>query len=139
MKHKKHHWSRHGMEGWERKMKMNRGSWGFRRPKHNIPVNIIEHEDHTELRVHALTFDSKDIKVAVTDDVLYITGTRTPAVDRPNFLVQEYPIKSFERSFELGGHLDLEKIDATMEDGVLSITIQLNEKAKGPDKEIKIK
>ena len=119
-------------------MKMNRGSWGYRRPKHNIPVNIIEHEDHIEVHVHALTYNPDDIIVTVTDGVLYISGTREPEVDRPNFIVQEYPIKSFERSFELGSHLDLDNIQAKMKDGVLVVTIARDEKAKGPDKTIKI-
>ncbi len=129
---------RHGAEGWERKMRMKGGSWGFRRPKHNIPVNIIEHDDHTELRVHALTYHPDNINISVTDDILYITGTREPEVDKPNFILQEYPIKSFERSFELGGHLDLENISAKMDNGVLVITIAQSEKSKTPDRVVKI-
>ena len=138
MRHGKKYWKRHGLEGWEQKMRMRRGSWGYRRPKHNIPVNIIEHEDHIEVCVHALTFDPDDIIVTVTDGVLYISGTREPEVDKPNFIVQEYPIKSFERSFELGNHLNLDNIQAKMNNGVLVITIGMDEKAKGPDKTIKI-
>lgn len=117
---------------------MARGSWGYRRPKHNIPVNIIEHDDHIEVHVHALTYDPDNIDVTVTDGVLYISGTREPEVDKPNFLVQEYPIKSFERSFELGSHLNLENIQARMKEGVLIVTIAKDEKASGPDKTIKI-
>ncbi|MEM8486463.1 MAG: Hsp20/alpha crystallin family protein [Bacteroidota bacterium] len=138
MRHRGKHWKRHGLEGWERKLKMARGSWGYRRPKHNIPVNIIEHDDHIEVHVHALTYDPDNIDVTVTDGVLYISGTREPEVDKPNFLVQEYPIKSFERSFELGSHLNLENIQARMKEGVLIVTIAKDEKASGPDKTIKI-
>ena len=120
-------------------MRMNRGSWGYRRPKHNIPVNIIQHDDSVEVRIHALTFDPDDIVVSVTDNVLYISGTREPAVDKPNFLLQEYPIKSFERSFELGNDLDLEQIEARITDGVLVVTIPHGEKAKGPDIRVEIR
>ena len=138
MRHGAKHWKRHGLEGWERRFKMNRGSWGYRRPKHNIPVNIIEYEDRIDVCVHALTYDPDDILVTVTDGVLYISGTREPEVDKPNFIVQEYPIKSFERSFELGNHLNLDNIQAKMKDGVLVVSIARDEKAKGPDKTIKI-
>ncbi len=119
-------------------MRMNRGSWGYRRPKHNIPVNIIDHENRIEVRVHALTFDADDIVVSVTDNVLYITGKREPAVDKPDFLLQEYPIKSFERSFELDSDLDVENVEARMSDGVLVITIPHGEKAAGPDIRVEI-
>ncbi|MFK7844818.1 MAG: Hsp20/alpha crystallin family protein [Rhodothermales bacterium] len=138
MRHSGKHWKRHGFEGWERKLKMSRGSWGYRRPKHNIPVNIIEYEDRIDVCVHALTYDPDDIDVTVTDGVLYISGTRTPEVDKPNFLVQEYPIKSFERSFELGNHLNLDNIQARMKEGVLVVSVAKDEKAKGPEKTIKI-
>lgn len=138
MRHRGKHWGRHGLEGWERKLKMARGSWGYRRPKHNIPVNIIEHDDRIDVCVHALTYDPDNIDVTVTDGVLYISGTREPEVDKPNFLVQEYPIKSFERSFELGSHLNLDNIQARMKEGVLVVSIAKEEKAKGPEKTIKI-
>lgn len=132
-------WHRHGPEGWERRMRMNRGNWGYRRPKHNIPVNIIEHDDSIEVRIHALTFDPDDIVVSVTNNVLYISGQREPEVDKPNFLLQEYPIKSFERSFELGNDLDIGNIEARMRDGVLAITIPHGEKAQEPDIRVEIR
>jgi len=132
-------WHRHGPEGWERRMRMNRGSWGYRRPRNNIPVNIIQNDEDIEVRIHALTFDPDNIVVSVTDNVLYISGTREPEVDKPNFLLQEYPIKSFERSFELGSDLDLENIQARMSDGVLVVKIPHGERAKAPDIKIEIK
>ena len=63
----------------------------YRRPKYNVPVNIIEHETEFELHVFASTYPKDQIKVSVVNDMLYVTGKRTPeGDDSPNFMMQEY-------------------------------------------------
>lgn len=116
--------------------RMRRGAW--RRPKYNIPVNIIEHADAFEVHVHALTFPKDTLKVSVVEDTLYITGTRTPEDDSPNFLLQEYPIKSFERSFELSHRVDKSKVTARYDHGVLIVTVAKTGAASQPEMEVNI-
>lgn len=99
------------------------GRANFRRPKFNVPVNIIDEESHFEAWVYCLSFKKEEIKISVSDDTLYITGQREPANEFPNFLLQEYPIKSFERVFELSHRADQENIVARMEDGILKIHV----------------
>jgi HSP20 family protein len=97
---------------------------GQRRPKYNVPMNVIEHEDRFEVQVFAVGFDKANIKLSVVDDVLYISGTREVADDyRPNFNRQEYPVKSFERVLDLNGKVATAEITATQNDGVLVITL----------------
>lgn len=122
---------------WEGKFRHMRRP-GFRRPKYNIPVNIIEHADAYEVRVHALTYPKDRIKVAVVDDILYISGTRDPQDASPNFVLQEYPIKSFERSFELSPTVDKENIKASVEDGVLVVRVPKTEAFIQPEIEIDV-
>ncbi|MDW3651395.1 MAG: Hsp20/alpha crystallin family protein [Bacteroidia bacterium] len=112
------------------------GSW--RRPKYNIPVNVIERETEYELMVHAVTYPKEHIKVSVVDDMLYISGTREPKEDRPNFVLQEYPIKSFERSFELSHKVDKDNISAKFVDGILVVTVPKTEAAQKPEVNIDI-
>jgi HSP20 family protein len=125
-----------GNEGRERRRQF--GRWGYRRPKHNIPVNIIERGEEFEVRVHALTFPKDRIKVAVMEDTLYISGKREPQDEAPSFLLQEYPIKSFERSFELSHRVDQAGIRAKYMDGVLVITVPKTQAAMSPEMEIDI-
>ncbi|MEL6140805.1 MAG: Hsp20/alpha crystallin family protein, partial [Bacteroidota bacterium] len=54
------------------------------------------------------------------------------------FMLQEYPIKSFERSFELSERADQEKISAQMVDGVVVITVLKTKAAQRPDVEVSI-
>ena len=96
---------------------------GYRRPKYNVPVNIIDEADFFEAWVYCLSFKKEEVKVWVNENTLYITGKRTPENDQPNFLLQEYPIKSFERVFELSHRADQAKIVARFEEGVLKIKV----------------
>lgn len=115
------------------------GGGFYRRPKHNVPVNIVETDTHYVVHVYALSFAKEDIKVTATGDVLYITGTRTiDENNKPNFIRQEYPIKSFERVLDLNGVVDTTNITATHTDGVLHITLPKTPEAQKSDREINI-
>ena len=84
--------------------RQGRNPWaeGFRRPKYNVPVNIADTASHYEVHVYATGFAKEDIKISVTDGILFISGSRSVNESNlPNFSRQEYPVKSFERSIEL--------------------------------------
>ncbi len=111
----------------------------FRRPKYNVPVNIAETETGFEVYVYALGFDKENIKISVVEGMLNISGTRT--VDEnalPNFISQEYPIKSFERVVQLSEKVDTNGISARQENGVLIITLPKTAEAQQPAQEVKI-
>jgi HSP20 family protein len=111
----------------------------FRRPKYNVPLNIIENETSYEVHVYATGFEKENIKLSVVDDVLYISGTRTiDEINKPNFRRQEYPIKSFERVLSLRGQVNTKDITARQEEGVLKITLPKTPEAREPEQEIKV-
>ncbi len=126
------HWGRHLME--HRLM----GELGLRRPKYNVPMNVANHDTHYEAHLYATGFDKADIKLTVTDDVLYITGTRTLDGPEPNFTKQEFPVKNFERMLNLHGQVDTAAISARQENGVLIITLPKTQQAQQPAQEIKV-
>ncbi len=104
--------------------KFGRGAGPFRRPKNNVPVNIIEKDDAFEVHVYALGFDKENISISVSDDLLYVTGTRTREDGQePNFVRQEYPIKSFERVIQLNDKVNVDTISARQENSVLIVTL----------------
>ncbi len=113
--------------------------FGFRRPKYNVPVNIAETENSFDVYVYATGFDKENIKVAVTDGLLHISGTRTiDESNQPNFVSQEYPVKSFERIVRLNEEVDTTAIKAKQENGVLIITLPKTAEAKKPAQEVNI-
>ncbi len=97
---------------------------GFRRPKYNVPMNVADHGDHYQIQVYAVSFDKADITVRVVNDQLVIQGTRAhDTANDPNFLLQEYPLKSFERVLPLSSRVDTTGIVAKQENGVLILTV----------------
>ena len=114
------------------------GRPAYRRPKYNVPVNIIEEDSYFEAWVYCLTFSKEEVKIAVADDMIYISGKRTPKEDAPNFMLQEYPIKSFERFFELSHRADKSKITAKFEDGILKIHVPKTKEAQRGVQEVEI-
>lgn len=112
---------------------------GFKRPKYNVPVNIEEAENSYTVTVYATGFDKENIKLSVTDEVLYITGTRTiDENNKPNFTKQEFPVKSFERMISLNRQVDASNIKAKQENGVLIVTLPKTAEAQKPSQEINV-
>jgi len=115
--HKKEHFVR--MMNYKLQQKQD-----FKRPKYNVPLNIIETENEFEIHVFATGFSREDIKITVTDDVLYIKGTKEiDEENAPKFSRQEFPIKNFERTLSLNGSADAENITASSENGILIIKL----------------
>ncbi|QMU28447.1 Hsp20/alpha crystallin family protein [Adhaeribacter radiodurans] len=111
----------------------------FRRPKYNIPLNIIDNENAFEVHVYALGFAKEGIKITVQDDVLYISGARAVEENNsPNFSHQEYPVKSFERVLNLNGQVDVSKISAKQVEGVLIITLPKNAASQQSAQEVTV-
>ncbi len=116
-------------------------NWGgqFRRPKHNVPVNIEETESSYIVSVYATGFAKEDIKISVTDDLLYISGTRTVAENfKPEFIRQEFPVKSFERILQLNGQIAVGDITAKQIDGILTVTLPKTPEAQVETKEVNV-
>lgn len=112
--------------------------YGPRRPKHNVPVNIIDYPDRFEARVFCVGFKKEDVRISLARNVIYISGKRTPAVEHPDFLLQEYPIKSFERWFELSEIVDQEQVSASFEEGILVVTAPKTEAERTPEREVPV-
>ena len=115
--------------------------WGasMRRPKHNVPINIEETPTDYIVSIYATGFIKDNIKISVTDDLLYIFGNRT--VDetyKPEFIRQEFPIKSFERILQLNGQIEINNITAKQINEVLFITLPKTAEAQVETKEVKV-
>ena len=104
-----------------------------------MPTNITEFEDRFEVHIYALSFEKENVKVSVAGDVLYITGTRNfDEANKPNFVRQEYPVKSFERTFELSDRVDVSGIKARHENGVVVVVVPKKAPAAPTQQEITI-
>ncbi len=102
-------------------------------------VNIKEEEEMFELEMAIPGLSKKEIQITMNSDILKISHSSADQKLESEFSHREFGYYNFERSFKLPDSIDLEKIDAKMENGILTIKLPKKEEAidKGP-KEIKI-
>jgi len=97
---------------------------GYRRPKYNVPLNVLEKEGAFEVQIFATGFDKENIEINVVNDTLIIKGKKElKPEDEPQFHIQEFPVRNFERQLSLNGKVEVKEITAQHENGVLKIRL----------------
>ncbi|HWS39434.1 MAG TPA: Hsp20/alpha crystallin family protein [Actinoplanes sp.] len=96
-----------------------------------MPTDLYRSGDHFVLHCDLAGIDPGSIAVDVDGRVLTIRAERSARTDADvQWLRRERATGTFERRFTLGDGLDLSRIDATWNDGVLTVTIPRAEAAK---------
>jgi HSP20 family protein len=88
-------------------------------------VDILEANEHVEIRAEIPGLSEKDVQVSVTDDVLTLKGEKTQESDGNDqkYHRVERSYGRFQRSFTLPANLDPEQIKAKFTNGVLIVSI----------------
>jgi HSP20 family protein len=88
-------------------------------------VDILEADEHVEIRAEIPGLSEKDVQVSVTDDVLTLKGEKTQETEDTNqkYHRVERSYGRFQRSFTLPANLDPEDIKAKFTHGVLTVSI----------------
>ncbi len=95
------------------------------------PINVWEDADsfHIEVDLPGLALD--DVELTVTGDELTIQGTRKAASEAAvAYHRTERPVGDFARVIRLPEGVNARRIEGTLKDGVLSITLPKPEEAK---------
>ena len=106
---------------------------GFRGRVMNVPaVNITEQKDAYLVLLAAPGMKKEDFKIDVDGNMLTIGSEKEETKEEKGkkFTRKEYNYSSFSRGFTLPDEVNLEKIDAKYEDGVLKISLPRKEEAK---------
>lgn len=104
------------------------------------PVNVREESDSHILEIALPGIKKEDIQLEVEKSNLKISAKKqsseieTEEAKSKNFLKKEFDFTSFERSFHIPETADINKIVASYDAGVLTVTISKKEEAldKGP-------
>jgi HSP20 family protein len=97
------------------------------RPK----TNLYENRDHFEIIAEVPGISKENLNIKIQGNYLEISGSRDS--DRPDgYKVHktEREIFSFSRSFTLPADVDATKVEATLKDGILHMTLSKSEEAK---------
>ncbi|MFZ5869851.1 MAG: Hsp20/alpha crystallin family protein [Actinomycetota bacterium] len=95
-----------------------------------MPMDLYRSGDHFVVNVDLPGVDPGSIDLSVDGNTLTIRAERTLRPEDAQWLAQERPAGTFMRQLNLGEGLDVEKIHAAYEHGVLSLTIPVAEQAK---------
>jgi HSP20 family protein len=102
-----------------------------RRGPRLMPMDLYRDGDHYVLAADLPGIDPGSVDIDVDGQLLTIRAERTMrGVDGVTWLAQERQGGSFLRQLSLGQGIDTEHIAATYENGVLSVTIPVVERAK---------
>ncbi len=96
-----------------------------------MPMDLYRSGDHFVLHCDLAGIDPGSVQVDVDGRVLTIRAERSARTDADvQWVRRERTTGTFERRLTLGDGLDLDKIAATWQDGVLTLTIPVAEAAK---------
>ena len=109
---------------------------------YSVPaVNIKEDENNFEIEVAAPGLSKDDFKVTMEKNILTVSSEKElkKEEEKENFLSKEFSYNSFCRSFSVPDTIDVDKIKATHQNGVLKIELPKRDEAKTKvNREIKV-
>ena len=94
-------------------------------------VDIQELNDSLKLFADMPGVKQSDVEVTLDKGILTIVGTvSTEAYQKLTPLYTEYNVGNYFRQFELNEDIDAQRINASMRDGVLELTLPKSERAR---------
>ena len=96
-------------------------------------VNITEEKDNIRLELAAPGMDKNDFNISIDKDQLIISAEKekqSEEKEENKWTRKEFNFSSFKRSFHLGEDINVEKIDASYENGILKLVLPKKEEAK---------
>jgi HSP20 family protein len=102
--------------------------------EHFLNVNVRDEEDTFVLSALVPGLKADDLNIQVLEDVVRIEGEYR--VNEEEYLVRELPSGSFRRVLRMPTEIDADKVEARINDGVLTLRLPKAESAR--PKKIKI-
>ncbi|WP_406236382.1 Hsp20/alpha crystallin family protein [Nocardia sp. NBC_01009] len=104
---------------------------GTTRAPRFMPMDLFRAGDHYVLNADLPGVDPGSVDVSVDNGTLTLRAQRsTPSDEGVQWIASERFAGTFMRQLSLGENVDADKISATYNNGVLSVTIPIAEKAK---------
>lgn len=110
---------------------------------HNVSpaIDVVEGEHEFSVSCELPGLDRKDIDVSIASNVLTIKGEKKEDKEEKEnrYYKKETWSGSFQRTVPLPSSVDMNKIDAQLEDGILTITLQKKEEARPKQISVSVK
>ena len=102
------------------------------------PTDVSETPEAVTLRLEVPGLNRDQIRIAVENNMLTVRGEKAQETSSENetFRRTERSFGSFERSFSLPAYVNTDSVQASLQDGVLSITLPRREETKAREIQI---
>jgi len=112
----------------------------FEKPLTVPAVDVVEDDKSFRINAELPGIDEKDVEIGVSGDMLTIKGEKSENKEEKdkNYFLSERRYGSFQRSFQLPDGVDRDKIAASFEKGVLTITLPKTSQAVKEQRKIAI-
>ncbi|MEX0851860.1 MAG: Hsp20/alpha crystallin family protein [Bauldia sp.] len=112
-------------------------SWGAAVPA----VDVVENDKAYQITAELPGIDEKNIELKVSHGVLSIKGEKSEEKEekKKGYYLSERRFGSFERSFGMPEGVEVDKIDASFKNGVLTVSLPKKAEAQKPEKKITVK
>ena len=114
---------------------------GGKMETYNQKVNITENENNFTIDLIVPGYEKSEIKVTMSKNeitIASINDDRAKDVEK-NYLRKEFDKKPFSRKFELPENTNIDNIEASQNNGILSVSIPKTAKIEIPVQEIEVK
>lgn len=119
--------------------------WGFNGLKNiaSVPMNVRETDKTYELELVAPGLDKKDFNLSFSGDTLTVSfehkeESKQQSEQENRWLRREYRHQSFTRSFRVDETIDMDKVIAKYDNGILHLTLPKKEQAQKISKTINV-
>ncbi len=104
-------------------------------------VNVTEDEKGYQMTAELPGLEKGDLEITIHDGTLEIKGERKEEHEekKDGYVRKEYSSSSYYRSFKLPENVDEEKIDATLDKGMLKLDMPKKELKEKESKKIEVK
>ena len=105
-------------------------------------INVTDHKDKVKIVAEVAGLDKENVGIDIEDNVLTISGEKQESNEEGNgevrYIRRELKRSSFKRSFRLGDNMDSDNVNASFNNGILTVEIPKVEPDKPKKKFVKI-
>lgn len=108
--------------------------------RYTVPVaDICESADGYILRLEMPGVAKENLQITLDNNELEISGkVEAPAFGNEELRLSEYALHDYYRTFRVGNDIDRNRVEAALENGVLTVQVHKHEEAKPKRIEISV-
>ena len=95
--------------------------------KINYPLDLIQSDEGLHLQLACVGADIEDISITTTLDTLRIKYDKPKIGEDANYIIRSIVQRSFDLGYKISAKYDLERLEAKLSKGILSINIPYKE------------